>query len=32
VVIVTLAGLFLYLAISLVERIAIPWEAGARDR
>jgi NitT/TauT family transport system permease protein len=32
VVIVTLAGLFLYLAISLVERVAVPWEGGARDR
>lgn len=32
VVIVTLVGLCLYLAISLVERLAIPWEGGVRAR
>jgi NitT/TauT family transport system permease protein len=32
VVIVTVLGLFLYLAISLIERLAVPWEAGTRGR
>lgn len=32
VVIVTLLGLFLYLAISLVERLAVPWDVGLRGR
>ncbi|HUS14509.1 MAG TPA: ABC transporter permease [Chloroflexia bacterium] len=32
VVIVTVVGLLLYLAVSLLERVAVPWEAGRRGR